>query len=799
MTSTKVSFVPAHLALRPPRVAILVPDDHLWREWTMQAVATASEYWGGGGFILVPYDRESGDPSAVFAAIVRAYDPDHVVTLEVSLRQFAEWYPDAIQFSNVSDEAEREEAVRNMHGEVGDPAGVRARATVASWCSPLRSIPLSREEESRQIETLTELGRPNRSDPYPRGLAAAPIPARSLRLAASISWRTDIGLLAALQVGIAHEESWERPEPGAETLEWALAQQADPPASLIWNNLGERPTETAGLESWFVADQGLVRVWRGHARDGAAVVVGDTGADFALALAYDRLLGRGVWLTTALLDDQDFFEAHIMSTMWRLTSKLERAASHLVVTSTSLSPERISEAAERLQESRYGFQRTRPRNRSEARTTVQVRQANLDRGNSEYVMREHLGTTIVLPMEELEDGSRNALTGLESPVPSELLYSGDSGQAPYWYVDVTLERAHAPRARDLPAGAVVIEDGIFPEVNLRSSKDGFSYDPSSMGFVSSGTFLKGRLGKPRLRSLSTRAWVTSMAEPAGLGVRLSAPGRQAELVRQRLGSREALLDLVAGPTRAMLRAFIARDAPPRRRTPGTVVLGVDPYLSFAAIDDLVPGSSDATVDIIDNLAKARLLRRGLILGCQECGRPSFVDADRLGQQFECPQCASLNALISERWREGAEPTWYYDLFATFRELLKSNGDVPLLAAGHLRAKARKYLDTPELEFFELETNEAVAEIDVVASVDGEVVIVEAKSNGAFAARKRGAQTQKLLRIAEVLRADRLILATTAAHWNSTDIEHLSREAAALNPFPLKTEVLEELSGEQRSS
>jgi hypothetical protein len=757
----------------------------------MRALSVASEYWGGGGFILVPYSRETGEPSTSFREVARAYDPDHVVTLEISAPEFEEWYPGSIRISDVTGESERQALIRSIHGGVDDAPGRQARKVVASWCSPMRSIRMAGEENARQMETVTKLHRADRSDRYSQGLPAAPLAENVSRLAGSATWRSDAGMAAAARVGVANEEPRERPEPGAEILDWLIAPRSAAPDSLIWTNATQPATSTAALEPWFLAGQRLMQVSRSFLRDRATVVVGDTGADFALALAYDRIIGRGIWLTPSLLNDTDAFKLHIRSAMWTLVSELDQQANRMAVASTSLTQKELAKAAKRIQEPEYEFQRaSRRREEVEERGTVEARFADVERGLLDYVVDEHVGTSAVLPMSVLEDGTRDAMTGLESPVPSELLYANDLGKVPYWYVDVSLSRDNSPRGRDLPGSALMtVDEGSYPEVNLRASKDGITFDPSSMGFVSSGALLPGRLGRPRLRVLSIRAWVEAMAEADGLGVRLSTPGRHAELVRRRLGSRRRLLDLVAGPSLPMLRAFIPRKEAPKERDLNTVVLGLDPYLSFEAMNALIPGGPEETVAVIDSLAATRLLRRGLILGCHECGRPSFLDADKLGQQYECPQCATVNTLVSARWRRGTEPTWFYDLFATFRELLARNGDVPLLAAARLQAEGRGYADTSELEFFELASKTRVAEIDVIASVNREVVLVEAKVNGEFKTGTRGDQTRKLLRVAEALRADRLVLATTQDHWKPSDVDHMKREAARVTPFALKTDVM----------
>jgi hypothetical protein len=790
MSTRDVAFLPATLALRPPRVAILVPDDENWRTWASHALAVASEYWGGGGFILVTYSRETAEPADRFAEIVRAYDPDHVVTLEMPASDYEALYPGVLTVQGARDEAHRVELVNAISEGITENQAQWARERVVTWCSPLRAFRLGRRASVRQHELVKQLGRPNREDRYRRGLPLAPIEARGTVLAGSATWDSDAALFAAYRVGVAGSEADQRPDPGDELLSWLISTTGDVPKSLLWSGTGDHLSHPDRVATLFDAGQGLMQVTRGHLRDGAAVVIGDTGADFALAVAYDRLVGRGIWLSDAMRDGEGF-DNLIRPAVSSLVDETEHTGRRVSVTSASRDEAEVEAVVATL--SNYGLPgglRHNGRNR-EHETLVAVT-PELGDAVQNLVLAEHVGASVVLPVTRHDDGTRESLTKLESPIPTDLLYS-DLGKLPYWYVDVSLAHDTAPRGRDLPASALLAHEGdVFPEVNLRASRDGLSYDASSMGFVGGGTLLPGRIGRPRLRALSIRAWAEGMAEVQGLGVRLSTPGRQAELVHRRLGSRRALLDLVSGPALPLLRAFMPRDRAPKLRDPEVVVLGLDPYLSFGAMSGLLALTEEEAIHVVDELTATRLLRRGLILSCQECERPSFVDADRLGQRYECPQCATPNILSSQRWRRGAEPRWFYDLFATFRELLLRHGDLPLLAAARLREGSHSYADASELEFYDQATGKNVAEIDLIASVNGEVVVAEAKVAGAYKSGERGRQSRKLMKVAAALRADRVVLATPQDHWNETDVRHLTVEAAAASPFAVRVEVMTSL-------
>ena len=755
----------------------------------MYALSTAGEYWGGGGFILVPYDRPTGDASLAFADIVRSYDPDHVVVLDLPLSAWEKLYPGFVQLGGVKNEEERLRLIESSSLHNPDLAAERAQAQVTSWCSPMRMGRLS-QDQKLPIATVRRLGkRRGASDNGPLAAAADRGPTG---LAAAEDWRSDVSLLAAMRLGVSTSAPGARPEPESGSLGWLLRMESTPPSDFVW---GEQGDSAEPLESWFRSAQRLVQITRGHNFDGVALVVGDTVHDFALALAYDRMIGNGVWLSTTLVEDDVLMKRSIRPVMQLQISELENRGGHLVLTSASVPDAYLEELSAKLQLDEWGFQFEADGQQIsiEAREdTVEVRKADLSSGVMTLMADEHIGATVLQPVASDDEGSREALVGFESPLPTKLLFEEGSSRVPYWYVDVSTAGDATPRGRDFPSRALTVRDGYYPHVHVRSSKDGVTFDPRSMGFVPSGALLTSRIGRPRFRSPSMVAWVRAMAEQDGLDVRLSDAGRRVELVRSRLGSREDLLEVVTSETLPLLRAFCRRTRRPSRneRDPEVVVVGLDPYLSFRAIETLLPRyTPDQRMDLIDRLISARILRRGLVLGCEECGRPSFVDADRVGQQYECPQCGAMNALLSPRWKRlSTEPTWFYDLYSNLREMLDAHGDVVLLAAAQLRSMSKTYADTPELEFFDQESGKAVAEVDIVACVDGEVVLVEAKSNGAFGTNRRGPQSAKLMRVAAALRADRIVLATTAEAWNSTDVDHFRSLGAAARPFPVGIDV-----------
>lgn len=210
MTPTD-SMGTATLSLRPPRVALLIPDDDRWRDWAAHALRVASSYWGGGGFILVPFDPSTATPHVSFERVVRAYDPDHVVTLPLRAAQYEEWYPGSIKFEGDVSKSRRADLLRHAVGTLEAPGGSAAREVVAGWCSPMRNDFLRREEAKRARETVTRLTLADQDRPA-RGLVARSKLSGPV-LAASIGWTSDVGLAAAARVGVASGYVDDRPEP----------------------------------------------------------------------------------------------------------------------------------------------------------------------------------------------------------------------------------------------------------------------------------------------------------------------------------------------------------------------------------------------------------------------------------------------------------------------------------------------------------------------------------------------------------------------------------------------------------
>jgi hypothetical protein len=748
-------------------------DTH-WRSWARLALRAAGATWAGGGHLLVPYS-EQGEVADTMLAAVAAFDPDHVVLLSPSLADHEEVAPGSLQlYSNdrLLEGAERAAAIKaGLTFRPDDPVGDRARDLVAAACTPFKTeFPGVASHEMRtHIETDGSTGfRLDAQDLLGTDATYAAVPR---------GWTSDTALFVGALVGIEPDD--ERPrddsEPApAELLRYAMGRpRPAPPIGMVSEGAAPPPGE---VPTWFdVLDIGVTAIARDFSRSAGAVVIGDGPTDFALAVAAQRLRGFGWWLTLESLRDAELMRTAILPVLSRRLREDDDGVRSIAITSTTLSDEQLNATVAELSAAltTWSFY---PRPGEDLRASPPPDWSG--DGSTYRVVSDGIGDERTVPVEREDSGTMTMLTRLALPVPKEPSLTRGM---PAWYVDVEFTEGVMPAGRGVPCSA--LRAGQHPEyTNVRSGRDGLSVIAQSYGFIPAGAVLSSAMTRPVLRDLGIYAWVEQMAEHAGLSANYSTPGQHAQLIAQRLGARTALVDLVAGPLHPMLRCFRlvdTRKADPRSNDPSSqpiVILdSTTPYLTIDRMCEAVPSVEPAEVrSRVDDLCRRRIARRGLILGCLECGRPSFLGVDDLGQTYRCPRCGAANDLEAGRWRlPTSEPHWFYDLHNSFRELLTTGGDVPLLAAANLRAGARRYADCAEVEF--REKGKRVGEADLVAHIDGKVVLVEAKSTGMLGhtVRERRSTAAKKARIAAAIRADEVVLATTDERWGDADVEALT--------------------------
>jgi hypothetical protein len=792
--AAQTDYADARMTLRPARVAVVFDGGEGWHYWARLAIYAASQVWGGAGFILIPHRDGRVAPSLLQAA--SAYDPDHVMLLRITVRHFELARPGVLPML-VDGQPVTGAARQDLIGKAGanvldDPPGEKARQAVAAVCSPYRHRTMKSGTWIEELTALNADGTGGHLTPI-SGLEGVP---GGSRLAAPAGWGGPVGAAVAARCGALVEPAPGSPpqmrdEERLDLIRWLLSdgERGTLPYSAVWHPAAAVSVLPSDLETAFDwGRHGLTVTQRGYApRTPALLVAGDEAADFALALAWDRLYGRSLWLPSEWQPDPNV-ETGEMTAIRLLLGDFGydpgTPGGQVQLTTTSLSPAVMTRLAGVLDSP---LLRTVGPGRQPACAVVQEPYFDQS-GVRMLAVAGQFDHQFTVPVRK---GGGGVVMMVPSPAPAVEDPDLARSAGLRWQADLELLGSAMPRGRGLDGQALFAPGENVHLTNVRSGRDGITYNAGRLDFVPAGTAPLSRLARPRLRELGLAEWARLLAGQSGLSFGLSAAGRRTETLRQLWMDREGFVGSMTGQLLPALRAFQLTHAQSSRAYPGGegVVLlnGVrEGYLTFAGIVKLAGGgtSQGALRDGVDALAARGVMRRGLVLGCGTCGRPSFIAVGNLAQVNQCPRCGAANELARKQWRDPVEePSWYYDLHPVARELLADHGEVPLLLSRHLRSAARRYDDVPELELRNA-SGSPVAEADLIAVSDDDLIVAEAKSNDALGGSPREIRraAAKRVKLADVLRANQIVLATTEPAWSASSITE-TRSAVDAHPWP----------------
>ncbi len=778
------------MALRPPRVAIVFDGGDQWHYQARLAIHSTTHLWGGAGFLLVPHQGGTVHPFLLQAT--EAYDPDYVVLQRNTIQQFELAYPGRVKLVLDGQELKgekREDFIKNSANEtVDDPAGERARAAVAAVCSPHRRA-ASKGDWSEHITWLEKS--------YTHGpltdLANIPgIPGGSC-LSAPPTWSSSIGVAIAGECGAIEEPALGdnvtlSAEDRNDLIRWLLSsrQYGTPPYEAVWHENAAVSVNPSQVPDAFDRTRhALTEVHNGARYDEATLLaVGDSASDFAVARAWKQVYGSGFWLPFSWWTAYESAES---ATLQLLLADLVADARHqrreLRLTTTSVAPDDLDSLAKVMRTPTLRFTDEEGNAELERRTatTVVVEHPGFERvGTRHLAISDQFDQQFALPIRRDE---RHGVA-MMAPAPVPAISNPDLSQSSSlrWQVDLDFIPSLTPRGRGLDGHSLIVPGENTYLTWVRSGRDGISYESHRWDFVPSGMAPLSRLARPKLRELDLLSWAEALVGQEDRSIKLSPAGLRVSVLQRLWGSREKLAETLSTRFLDVLRSFNPRHKETSASYPnqeGVVLLSGarDGYLTFDGMARIGGYQSDLSKlrGQVDSLLELGVIRRGLVLGCADCSRPAFIPIDRIGQENFCPRCGAVNNLVQARWRHPAdEPTWFYDLHPVARELLRDNGEIPLLLAHYLRSSSRRYADTPEFEIYNTAKNSREAELDLFALCDDRLLVAEAKSvstlgNTAKEIRRAAA---KRVALTYVLRADEVILATSRPSWDESSITYM---------------------------
>jgi hypothetical protein len=734
------------------------------------AMSAASGLWGGYGFIYLPRGTQGLHPA--LARILSAYDPDYLVD--------AGWTHGDVEAMEPGWHARRykgwpagpeESAARlaqilgeeMVHGDLGDDVG-------SNRCSPFyehdderRMQVLSEHSDGQGVHRLATVmgGTPQADFEVPDGLDPLLMLALGMRAGYPAKPRLPLGSDA----GGAAEHLPRR------YVRYVLSIRQD----RVGRELGALTT------AWGLTQTGLVQIGKARPLARPVAVIGSTAEDFALAVALDRMYGAVTWVPAEWTQDPDL-RRPLDEGFRGLQNAARSWGQRPVVTTISLSQDALRAAVQSswpgLVLGSWGDSGTVQTYGGEPPEIVAAEDLDLQ-------SPMHLACAgdfdLSFPSPTRADG-RGGFEFL-LPVPVYTPRSGElrAAQRPFWEVDVEAYPQRMPAGRNLHSRTVLAGEEAHPSTVARSGRDGISFNAVNMFYVPGGATLEQSVTRPRLRVPGLRGWIESLAvqDHPNSTVELSQAGRRAMILTRLWGSRSAVArDVLA--LNDFLREFKASGSGDTEAYPegdGVRLTSGEGYLTFAAAVRTLRGMNQGEVrEQLDRLLHVNVVKRGLIVRCSECERRAFYGIDRVQETNTCPRCGAA-AHATAAWRTGnaedGEPCWFYDLHGAVREFLEQDGDVPFLAGRAFAATARTFEDIAELDF-RWPGEEKPDEIDIAALVDGRVVIGEAKRIATLGTRRDSNHAiQKLIRVSDLVGADEVVLATTAAApWDERDTRQL---------------------------
>ena len=771
--------------VRPPRALIAYDSAADWRAGARAALRYLSRVWGGLGGAVLPYS-DVARPARPLLRLLRHHDPDLLCWLRLSA-------------ADLEPAAMRGWAERAGLG-IGDAERVREVATVSdlgTWPAPTGLLALAADWLANlqpygdEVLLLLDGEPPDPLIPVDR---AAPRPAFAVDLT---GLDANFALMLATRVGDVRDDG--QVEARLPLLEQDLNTAAayamlgpetrpgwSPPKAWV-DAAAEHGTiieqalpfpRTSGGIGWLVSALD---------RHPALVVVGDTAADHALAVACDRTMHTAAWAPDALLDAKG---PEGDAARYALTAFLHHRWNPSRPVDTIVTS--ISEPLERLHDL---VRRHAP---ADATTSSPDRHRNVrvvvtDADELPLPSPKLLADPASLSnRDEYEvatdaDGNTVTRAGVPTPRPASSATGVDS-----WYVDATVGRRSRLPARPSVAPLLLADPPPdVPDAVIRAGRDGHAYWCRTQGLVLAGQPEQLSLVRPRLRVPGAFDVFAALAAASGSAAHISTAGRRARNAVAMWGNVEDATRDLRGSVRGLLDAFAAtaKDGP----YGGGIAVRRTGYLTadHAAAALTVANAAAARVTL-DRLLLRGILHRGLLLRCERCERLDFYRIEQVGSTFACGQCEHTNPLTQPRWHKpDDEPLWFYDLDVIVRDLLAQNGDVPILAVDRLVAGRRRR--PPLASSFELQLtrhgeDRPWAELDIAAVIDGRIVVGEAKSvNTLKTSDKSVAQAAQRLADASVaLTADAVVLATTHTEWTPGNVDAVrgALERAAKNTRPL---------------
>jgi hypothetical protein len=750
--------VPVSYSMRAPRVAIVVPTYEPWQFYATAALNEAKSIWGGAGFILIPHDE--GKITLPFLRLINAYDPDYIVGIEFSRVELMRISLERHGVKKSASEFFSEEEVARDTGLSKCPLSffdAVAIEAASKACTPFIDYYDDEGLELSPHTRLSELQSASTLDGTSDG-------AEVVRLSSRAPETGDLSVIRASKTGIMFgfsEESKSSEFDDEKLVEVArdlLGVSAD---------LGDyKYLPWTTHTGWSLSLQDLLAVTRTAPRRNYFLIVGNSCQDYYLAYNLDRLGAVAIWIPETWLAPGSMFSAVVGEFIHVLKRSIRSVSLKVKVLSTRSDTSALIQQILAL-----------PLLHSSSQSDLGLIPESFEKldfdliRNTKLVLRDDYDSDDVLPARRSQSGTLEFINRIPAWLPNTP--GVPKPREWYWILEVDVGLSNMVSGRAFPGHFLEHREAEEWE-SLRSSKDGISVKCFSSGrFLSVSATPRQKLARPRLKVPSLFDWVRLKAESQGWTCRLSDAGQKSASAARLWGSNESLADDLYKYAPFFME-FVGKksgtlsiDAYPKF---DGKLIGKDGYLSAnAAIRTLLPtGITESEVRLhLDRFLELGVIRRGLVLKCLQCGKRQWLELRTFAMELSCQRCGAYISINVSTWENHTiEPVWFYDLHPIIRQLLETNGDIPILAGRKIQKELKLADFIQEVEF---RKQDQLIEIDLIVGNRDKLVISECKKKPINSKRELNKKNSDLVQIADLLQADKLILACGVdLEWSDSD-------------------------------
>ena len=795
--------------IRPARaVTVFGASGQSWMNSALRMLENYSVTWGGAGDLLIPIDKE-GEIHPLLWPLVEIFDADLWAVYAETLRgvrladpnTFEEWL-EASARNWVSENGGTIAQARTMLSAdhiLDDPIGGSQMPEDLVNEITHRTAPALYNDE---LQTAYFRAAVMPSQPLVNICNLAPLP-NIVPILDTSRFPLPLRLLVAMRCGAlsaAHIDTLERSSVDVQIIE-CRDEQLEALLQLCWlGSIGQGGVLLDGAPLCFprssVGSTGsrsvypvplmlsLVgcTVWSPSqalpSNTPRTVIVGTTAGDFAYALSLDRCGVPVCWLPGEWALGEDALSRRLLNCLARCLradrpAMLGGSSRDVQFCSLSMARDEVGQVVERVLAVAYGRLGTDPKIVDQVSTS-----------NSRVSLigdQERFNE----PLEEPFRGDEMLRT---VPVALPSAVGADDPWDITWWIDVGDRHYRIPNRAALSNLLVVESQSWAPLV--RSGRDGVTFHSHRMGLSFGGEPLRQIAERPRLRFPSASMVFRHLFEKAGYSISESAAGRYRRLTTDLWGGFDSLYsDLADDAILALLKSWLSETA--SGESPGIYAAG----RRYLSIEDAAVASEMTVSDtrtLFDRYLDCGILRRGLVLKCTHCLYCDWYVLDDVGQSFICSRCRMEVTVVTDSWLsdhrrsdERDEPTYYYDLAEVVYQSLSHNSDLPIRVLGTLKAESKSsFQQVAEIDV-ESSDNARLLEVDLLALVDGRIIIGEAKTGDQLKNTKRLEQQwlNRFADVAEGIAGDEVVFAT-ANIWREVTRERI--EATCANrPFALR--------------